>query len=52
MFAKDIIEPVSVKQQIISSATECACMLLRIDDVIPSKKKGASMPQGGMPGMD
>jgi archaeal chaperonin len=52
MFAKDVIEPVSVKQQIISSATECACMLLRIDDVIPSKKKGPSMPQGGMPGMD
>ena len=52
MFAKDIIEPVSVKQQIISSATECACMLLRIDDVIPSKRKGPSMPQGGMPGMD
>ncbi len=52
MFAKDVIEPVSVKQQIISSATECACMLLRIDDVIPSKRKGPSMPQGGMPGMD
>jgi chaperonin GroEL (HSP60 family) len=52
MFANDVIEPVSVKQQIITSATECACMLLRIDDVIPSRKKGPSMPQGGMSGMD
>jgi chaperonin GroEL (HSP60 family) len=47
MFAKDIVEPVSVKEQIIKSATECTCMLLRIDDVIAGSKKGPSMPQGG-----
>ena len=52
MFTKDVIEPVSVKQQVINSATECACMLLRIDDVIPSRRKGTSMPPGGMPGPD
>ncbi len=36
MYALDIIEPVVVKEQIIKSATEAACMILRIDDVIAS----------------
>jgi len=36
MFALDVIEPVAVKEQIIKSATEAACMILRIDDVIAS----------------
>jgi len=36
MFTIDIIEPVAVKEQIIKSATEAACMILRIDDVIAS----------------
>jgi archaeal chaperonin len=48
MWEKDVIEPVSVKEQIINSATECTCMLLRIDDVIQSKGKNRSMPSGGM----
>jgi archaeal chaperonin len=52
MFEKDVIEPLGVKQQIIKSATECACMLLRIDEVVASSKKGPSMPPGGMGGMD
>ncbi len=52
MFEKDIIEPVGVKEQIIKSATECACMLLRIDDVVASGKRGPSMPPGGMGGSD
>ena len=47
MFEKGIIEPASVKEQIIKSATECTCMLLRIDDVIASSKKGPSMPPAG-----
>ncbi len=34
MFALNIIEPVAVKEQISKSATEAACMILRIDDVI------------------
>jgi thermosome len=34
MFALNIVEPVSVKEQISKSATEAACMILRIDDVI------------------
>ena len=52
MFAKDIIEPVSVKQQVIKSATECASMILRIDDVVAAGRKGPSAPRGGPGGMD
>ena len=50
MLEKDVIEPVGVKEQIIKSATEATCMILRIDDVIASSKKGPSMPPGGMGG--
>ena len=38
MFKQNILEPVVIKEQIIKSATEAACMLLRIDDVIASSK--------------
>jgi thermosome len=44
----DIVEPISVKEQIIKSATEAACMILRIDDVIASSKSTGG-PPGGMP---
>jgi thermosome len=43
----DIVEPLSVKEQIIKSATEVASMILRIDDVIASSKSGGG-PPGGM----
>ena len=49
MFLIDIIEPVAVKEQIIKSATEAACMILRIDDVIASsggKGGGRGPPMG------
>jgi archaeal chaperonin len=45
----DIVEPLSVKEQIIKSATEVASMILRIDDVIASSKSGAGGAPGGMP---
>lgn len=56
MKSSDVIEPLSVKQQIVSSASESACMILRIDDVVASAKShgpppGAEGPGGGMPGM-
>src|SRR4026207_1661443 len=38
MFKQNVLEPVLVKEQIIKSATEAACMLLRIDDVIASSQ--------------
>lgn len=58
MKSSDIIEPLAVKQQIVSAATEAACMILRIDDVIATSKAAGpphggegGMPPGGMPGM-
>ena len=46
--SKDIYEPLSVKNQIINSATEAACMILRIDDIISAgAPKGGALPPGG-----
>jgi archaeal chaperonin len=47
----DIVEPLSVKEQVIKSATEVASMILRIDDVIASSKSAGGPPGGGMGGM-
>ena len=49
MFSLDIVEPLAVKEQIIKSATEAACMILRIDDVIAVS--GGPGAGGGMPPM-
>ena len=54
MAAKDIYEPLKVKEQVISAATEAASMILRIDDVIAASKSKESAPPpggGGMGGM-
>ena len=48
MLSLDIVEPLVVKEQIIKSATEVACMILRIDDVIAVS---GSPGGGGSPGM-
>jgi len=32
-----VLEPLRVKQQVVKSATEAACMILRIDDVVAAK---------------
>jgi len=52
MYKENVLEPVSVKEQIVKSATEAACMILRIDDVIAAgKSRGPSgPPPGGMGG--
>jgi len=51
MQTSDIIEPLAVKQQIVSAASEAACMILRIDDVIATAKSAGPPPGagGGMP---
>jgi thermosome len=51
MKSSDIIEPLSVKNQVISAAAEAACMILRIDDVIATTKASGPPPgaEGGMP---
>jgi thermosome len=58
MSKKGVYEPVTVKKQIIKSATEAATLILKIDDVIASGKMkappgppGGGMPGGGYPGM-
>jgi len=48
MLAIDVVEPIVVKEQIIKSATEAACMILRIDDVIAISGAPSG---GGMPPM-
>ena len=43
-----VFEPLTVKKQIIKSASEAAMMILKIDDVIASQKmKAPPMPPGG-----
>jgi len=50
MLAANVVEPVSVKEQVIKSATEAACMILRIDDVISvAPPAGGGGPGGGSP---
>jgi archaeal chaperonin len=44
MFKQNVLEPVVVKEQIIKSATEAACMILRVDDVIAASKSGPPSP--------
>ncbi len=51
MFSQDIVEPLVVKEQIIKSATEAACMILRIDDVISIGSSGGPGGAGGPPPM-
>lgn len=47
-----VIEPLKIKTQAVSAASEVAIMILRIDDVIASGKGPApQMPPGGMGGM-
>ncbi len=51
MKSTDIVEPLSVKHQVVSSSSEAACMILRIDDVIATSKSAGPPPgaEGGMP---
>ena len=55
MMALHVIEPLSVKTQAITSGSEVAEMILRIDDIIAGSSKnkgmGPGMPPGGMEGM-
>jgi chaperonin GroEL (HSP60 family) len=49
---QDVYEPLVVKEQIVKSASESACMILRIDDVIASgMEKTPQMPPGGPGGL-
>jgi thermosome len=59
--SQNIYEPLAVKEQVVNAATEAACMILRIDDVIAASKSSSHAPSpsspppgmgGGMGGMD
>jgi thermosome len=56
MLEASVIEPLRIKTQAISSATESATMILRIDDVIAATTAkppaGGMPPGGGYPGME
>jgi chaperonin GroEL (HSP60 family) len=47
MYTKGVLEPLSVKEQAIKSASEAASMILRIDDVIATSKTATPTPPGG-----
>jgi len=51
MKSSDIIEPLAVKYQVVSAASEAACMILRIDDVVATAKSSGPPPggEGGPP---
>jgi chaperonin GroEL (HSP60 family) len=52
--SRDIYQPLSVKNQVINSGTEAACMILPIHDIISAgAPKGAPSPSpgGGYAGM-
>jgi chaperonin GroEL (HSP60 family) len=51
MYAKNVVEPLAVKLQILRASTEAACMILRIDDVIAASKSRPPPGGGGMGGM-
>jgi len=42
MLGEKVIEPIRVSRQVISSATDAAAMILRIDDVIASRKSAGT----------
>ncbi|MFH0978316.1 MAG: thermosome subunit beta [Candidatus Woesearchaeota archaeon] len=47
---RGVIEPLKIKTQAVSSSSEVAQMILRIDDVIAGGSKTPAMPPGGMGG--
>ena len=47
MRSRNVVEPLRVKTQALSSATDVAPMILRIDDVLASKQPEAPEPDGG-----
>ena len=53
MSSRNVVEPLRVKTQALSSATDVATMILRIDDIIASKQPEGPEPDGsdGMGGM-
>lgn len=52
MSAKGIYEPLKVKEQVINAATEAACMILHVDDIVAAaspKQEGGTPTRSGAP---
>jgi thermosome len=49
MWKEFVVEPLRVKTQVITAATESAVMILRIDDIIASTRAPSPEEMGGMP---
>jgi thermosome len=49
MWKEFVVEPLRVKTQVITAATESAVMILRIDDIIASTRAPNPAEMGGMP---
>jgi archaeal chaperonin len=45
--SRDVYEPLAVKNQVINSGTEAACMILRIDDIISAGAPKDANPSSG-----
>lgn len=50
MYKLGIVQPLEVNRQILKSAVEATCMILRIDDVISAKESKPETPPGGAGG--
>jgi chaperonin GroEL (HSP60 family) len=50
MTSKNVYEPLLVKENVLSAATETASMILRIDNVISASNSKTHPPPGGMTG--
>ena len=46
MWKKGVIEPAKIKTQAISSSSDVAIMLLRIDDIISAQNVAPQLPDG------
>jgi chaperonin GroEL (HSP60 family) len=51
MIKNNVVEPLRVSIQEIKAASEAATMILRIDDVIASKRSKGGAPPAGGPGV-
>ena len=48
MRKKGVLEPAKIKQQAISSSSDVAIMILRIDDIVASRPSAPQLPEQGM----
>ncbi len=50
-FETFVWEPAIVKLNVLTAASEAACLILSVDETIKNPKSGANNPPGALPGM-